>query len=190
MEIPNPFLPEMTFFALAVHSLREELVELADGWAREHDLFVAVERFFPSYHALALPHGCDVAQALAEHEPIRRICLRRGPFIEGAVNERMHLQRNPECLTVVLEPVTDDGLRATALTSRMGDQEGLRRWVDLVRDAAEAMHRGAWAIEPLHGGREAIHDHCHTPGAHELAAAGVPMLSAAGNGVFEFFDLG
>jgi hypothetical protein len=189
MVIPNPFLPEMTAFALPLHGLCEELVEIAATWADEHDLFVALERFFPTYAAIALPQGADVAAAIAEHEPIRRLCLRRGPFFEGAINERQHLTRNPECLTIVLEPVTEDGLRATAMTSRMGDEQRLREWVALVREAALQMHRGAYAIEPEHGGRQHVRDHVHTQGAHDLAAGGVRMLAAAGSAVFEFDDL-
>jgi hypothetical protein len=189
MVIPNPFLPEMTAFALPLHGLREELIAIAATWADEHDLFVALERFFPTYAAVAVPQGANIAAAVAELEPVRRLCLRRGPFYDGAINERQHLVRNPECLTMVLEPVTEDGLRATAVTSRMGDEERLREWVALVREAASQMHRGAYAIEPQHGGRQDIPDHFHTQGAHDLAASGVRMLSAAGTASFEFYDL-
>jgi len=189
MAVPNPFLPEMTWFALSLHAARAELIELVAEWAAEHELFVAIERFFPTYTPFAVPQGADLAAAIAEREPVRRLCLRRGPFFEGAINERQHLVRNPECLTVVLEPVTEDGLRATALTSRMGDEDKLRGWVALVREAALEMHRGAWAIEPTHGGRQHIPDHVHTQGAHELAADGVTMLAATGPAIFEFDDL-
>jgi hypothetical protein len=189
MVIPNPFFPEMTAFALPLHGLREELVELAAAWADEHSLFVALERFFPTYAAIALPQGADVAAAIGELEPVRRLCLRRGPFFEGAINERQHLARNPECLTIVLEPVTEDGLRATAISSRMGDEQRLREWVALVREAALRMHRGAHAIEPEHGGRQHVPEHFHTQGAHDLAAGGVRMLAAAGTAIFEFEDL-
>ena len=49
----------------------------------------------------------------------------------SATNEIEHLVRNPECFVMVLEPLTEDGLRATALTGRMGDEEVLRWWVAL-----------------------------------------------------------
>ncbi len=55
------------------------------------------------------------------------------------------------------------------------------------RRASEPPH-GAWAIDPERGGRKFISEHCHTEGARELAAAGVPMLSSAGNAIFEFGD--
>ena len=60
----------------------------------------------------------------------------------------------------------------------MGDEEVLRWWVGLVRESAADMHRGAWAIDPG-GRRKHVSDHWHTQGAHELAAAGVPMLGVA-----------
>lgn len=189
MQEPNPFLPELLSFALPLHALREELVQIVSGWVHEHDLYLAAERFFPTYAVVALPRRVDVAEALAELEPVRRLSLRRGPFFEGAIDERQHLVRNPECLCVVLEPVSDDGLRATALTCKMGDEGGLREWAALVREAAYKLHRGAFAIDPSNGGRQDVPDHFHTPGAHELAARGVPMLSAAGSATFAFWDL-
>jgi hypothetical protein len=187
--IANPFLPDMTHFALALHATREELVALASGWALSHDLYVAIERFYPTYGALAVPLGGDLATAIAEFEPVRRIGLRRGVFDVGAINAMQHLVRNPETFVMVLEPLTEDGLRATALTSRMGDEDALRWWVGLVREAAADLHPGAWAIDPAGGGRRHVPDHFHTPGAHDLAARGVPMLSAAGSAVFAFDDL-
>jgi hypothetical protein len=189
MEEPSPFVPEMIYFALALHATREELVEIATRWAVEHELHVSAERFFLEYAAVSLPLGADIAEAIVEHEPIRRLNLRRGPFFDGAVDERQHLVRNPECLTIMLEPLTEDGLRATAMTANMGDEAGLREWAALVREVAMGMHRGAWAVEPEHGGRQQVTDHWHTQGAHDLTADGVPMLAANGSAVFEFFDL-
>lgn len=185
---PNPFYPEMMHFALPLHATREELIELAAGWADAHELDVSIERFFPDYLVGAVPRGGDIAAAIAELEPVRRICLRQGPFDIVASNHIQHLSMNRESFTIVLEPLSDDGLRATALASKMGDEDKLRWWVGLVRESAAVMHQGAWAIDPG-GRRKHVHDHWHTQGAHELAAAGVPMLSAAGSAVFEFDDL-
>ncbi|HWC26053.1 MAG TPA: hypothetical protein VG474_05655 [Solirubrobacteraceae bacterium] len=184
----GPFHPVMTHFTLPLHATREELVALAADWAAEHELHVSLERFFPLYSPAALPPRADLESAIAEFEPVRRICLRRGDFDVGATSDVEHLARNPESLAVVLEPLTEDGLRATALTARMGDEEVLRWWVALVRESVSAMHRGATAVAPG-GVRTAIADHLHTAGAHELAAAGVPMLAATGATVFEFDDL-
>jgi hypothetical protein len=184
----NPFHPVMTHFTLALHATREELVALAAGWARAHGLHVGIDRYFPRYSPAALPLGADLEAAVAAYEPVRRICLRRGGFDVSATNEIEHLVRNPGCFVMVLEPLTEDGLRATALTGRMGDEQLLRWWVGLARDAIGAMHRGAWATEPS-GGRTHMPDHVHTIGAHELAADGVPMLAATGSTVFAFDDL-
>ncbi len=116
---------------------------------------------------------------------MRRICLRQSPFDIVASNHVQHVALNRESLTIVLEPVSEDGLRATALASKMGDEEKLRWWVGLVRESAAGMHRGAWAVDPG-GRRKFVSDHWYTNGAYELASAGVPMLSSHGSATFEF----
>jgi hypothetical protein len=184
----NPFYPVMTHFTLPLHATREELIALAASWAVEHELHLSIERYFPRYSPAALPLGADLEAAIAALEPVRRICLRRGGFDVSATNEIDHLIRNPDCFVMVLEPLTEDGLRATALTGRMGDEDILRWWVALVREALGDMHQGAWATAPA-GGRTQLADHVHTVGAHELAADGVPMLAATGGTVFQFYDL-
>jgi hypothetical protein len=185
----NPFHPVMTHFTLPLHATREELIGLAGRWATERDLYVSIERYFPRYNPAALQRGADVAAAIEAFEPVRRICLRRGDFDVNATNEIDHLIRNPESFVIVLEPLSEEGLRATAMTGRMGDPEALRWWVALARrEAIEALHRGASAVVPG-GGRTHIPDHFHTAAAHELAADGVPMLAATGNAVFHFDDL-
>ena len=182
---PNLFYPEMIHFAFALHATREELIDLAASWAAAHELDVSLERFFPDYLVGAIPRGGDVAAAVAEFEPVRRICLRQGPFDIVASNHVQHLAMNRESFSIVLEPVSDDGLRATALASKMGDEDKLRWWVGLVRKSAAGMHRGAWAVEPG-GRRKFVSDHWYTSGAYELAAAGVPMLASHGSAIFEF----
>ncbi|MEA2189971.1 MAG: hypothetical protein QOI73_92 [Solirubrobacteraceae bacterium] len=189
MADPNPFLPEVTAFALTLHATRAELVQIAQRWADVHGFYVAVERFYPTYAAVSLPLAADLAGAVAEQDPVRRLCLRREPFFDGAINERQQTQWNPECLTIVMHSVSDDGLRATALTARSGDIDLLQGWADLVREQALALHRGAYAIEPELGGRQHVPDHFHTQGAHDLAARGVPMLAASGSAIYEFYDL-
>jgi hypothetical protein len=186
---PNPFYPEMTHFALPLHATREELIEIAARWAADHELHVSIERFFPDYLVGAVPIGGDLEAAIAELEPVRRICLRQSPFDIVAINQVQHVSMNAQSFTMVLEPISDDGLRATALASKMGDENALRWWVGLVRETAQDMHRGAWAVEPESGRRLYISEHWHTPGAHDLAAAGVLMLASNGSAVFEFDDL-
>ena len=175
----------MMHFAFALHATREELIELAAGWADAHELHVSLERFFPDYLVAAVPVGGDLTAAIAEFEPVRRICLRQSPFDIVASNHVQHVALNRESLTIVLEPVSEDGLRATALASKMGDEEKLRWWVGIVRESAAAMSRGAWAVEPG-GRRKFVSDHWYTTGAYDLAAAGVPMLASHGSAIFEF----
>ena len=182
---PNLFYPEMMHFALPLHATREELIELATSWADAHELHVSLERFFPDYLVGAVPRGANVAAAIAEFEPVRRICLREAPFDIVASNHVQHVAMNRESFTIVLEPLSEDGLRATALASKMGDEEKLRWWVGLARQSAADWHRGAWAVDPG-GRRKFVSDHWYTAGAYELAAAGVPMLSAHGSAHFEF----
>lgn len=182
---PNLFYPEMMHFALPLHATREELIELASGWAQAHELNVSLERFFPDYLVGAVARGGDLGTAIDEFEPVRRISLREAPFEVIAANHVQHLALNRESFTIVLEPVSEDGLRATALASKMGDEEKLRWWVGLARDAAAAWCRGAWAVEPG-GRRKFVSDHWYTPAAYELFSAGVPMLSSHGNATFEF----
>lgn len=182
----GPFYPEMTHFTLPLHALREELIALAAGWADEHELHVALERFFPTYAAVAILGGDGLGTAVANFDPVRRMCLRREPFDVAPISAQQFLVRNPDCLVMVLEPVTDDGLRATALTSRMADVDLLRWWISLVRRATYGMHRGAWATDPSSGVRQEIPDHVYTEGARELWADGVRMLAATGTAVFDF----
>gem|GEM_PF-1727058 len=183
---PNPFYPEMMHFALALHATRDELIDIAARWAADHELHVSIERFFPDYLVGAVPVGGDLRASIAELEPVRRICLRQAPFEVVAINQIQHVSIHPQSFTMVLEPVSDDGLRATAIASKMGDENVLRWWVGLVREVAEGMHRGAWAVEPETGRRLFVSDHWYTDGARELAAAGVPMLACNGNARFEF----
>jgi hypothetical protein len=186
----NPFNQVMWHFTLPLHATPDELVALAGRWAQEHDLYISVERFFPTYAAAAVPLAGDLASTMAEFHPVRRIGLRRDVFDIDSVSASQHLMRNPETFVIILEPITEDGLRATALQSRMSEQERLRWWIDLAREETVGLHQGATAIDPDAGGRMPVPDHFHTQGAHDLAQAGVPMLASGGNAVFEFDDVG
>ncbi len=186
----NPFNQVMWHFTLPLHATPGELVALAGRWAVQHDLYVSIERFYPVYAAAAVPLAGDLATAIAGFEPVRRIGLRRDVFDVDSISASQHLMRNPETFAMILEPVTEDGLRATALASRMSEQESLRWWIDLAREASVGMHQGATAIDPDGGGRMPVPDHFHTQGAHDLAEAGVPMLASGGNAIFQFDDIG
>jgi len=185
----NLFVPEMTTFLLPFHGERAELIALAQRWAAEHGVFLAVERFYPRYAAGPVPDGLSLAAAIGEFDPVRRLCLRKREFELGAVTPSEFLNRNPESLVIILEPLTDDGLRSTAISARMADLDELRWWIAIVREEYERMHVGAWSTDPETGLRMHLPDHRHMQGAHELAANGVAMLAAAGSAVLEFDDL-
>ena len=78
-------------------------MEMVGLWVPGHALAVPAEGCVPGYEAVSVQLGADIAEASADIEPVRRLSLRRGPFFDGAVNERQHRVRNPECLTIVLE---------------------------------------------------------------------------------------
>lgn len=183
------YVPEMTTFTLPFHGERSELIALAERWMREQGVFVAVERFFPRYGASAVPDGVPLASAVEELGPVRRVCLRKREFELGSITPSEFLNRNPECLVMILEPLTDDGLRSTAISARMEDVEELRWWIALVRVEYEKMHVGAWSTDPESDRRVPVPEHRHMQGAHDLAAAGVPMLAAAGSAIFAFDDV-
>lgn len=183
-------IPEMTTFTLPFHGEHDELVALAQRWVRELGVFVAVERFYPRYGADAVADGTPLASAVRELGPVRRLCLRKREFELGATTPSEFLQRNPECLVIILEPLTDDGLRSTAISARMADVDELRWWIALVRAEYERMHVGAWSSDAATGLRMHVPGHRHTQGAHDLAAGGVRMLAASGGAILDFDDVG
>jgi len=129
--------------------------------------------------------------AIAHLEPVRRICLARGDLELGGgfITTEEFLTVNPDCLAIALEPVTEDGLRETALATLTADRETLAFWLKLVLELDEIMHQGATAVDPRTGSQRYFSSHRHTPGAHELAAGGVPMLACAGDTYFRFADV-
>ncbi len=184
------YTPQMTTFTLPFHGSEAELVALAERWMHDQGVFVALERFYPRYGADTVPDGVALAEAVRELGPIRRMCLRKREFETGSVTPSEFLNRNPESLVIILEPLTDDGLRSTAISARMADVEELRWWIALVREEYERMHVGAWSADAATGLRMHVPEHRHMQGAHDLAASGVPMLAAAGSAIFTFDDVG
>ncbi|MDQ3675382.1 MAG: hypothetical protein M3401_01050 [Actinomycetota bacterium] len=181
----------MTSYELQFHAERDELITIAHGWVQRHELSLVVERFFPEYSPVAILGAVSVREAVDELAPVRRICVGRMELnVEGGfVTPEDFLAINRDCLAIILEPVTDDGLRETALATLTADQDTLEHWMALVLELEEIMHRGATAIDPLTGARMPAPEHRHTPGAHALAADGVTMLACAGPTYFEFDDV-
>jgi hypothetical protein len=181
----------LTIYRMQFHAEREELIEYVAGWVGWHGLSVVAERFFPEYEPVAIPPDVRLRDAIAHLDPVRRVCLARGDLDVGSgfITTEEFMTVNPDCLAIGLEPVTEDGLRETALATLTADRETLAFWMKLVLELDEIMHQGATVVDPLTGSRRLHASHRHTPGAHELASSGVRMLACAGDTYFEFADV-
>jgi hypothetical protein len=176
-------------YRMQFHAEREELIDYIAGWVGWHGLSAVVERFYPEYEPVAVAPGVRLRDAIAELEPVRRICLARGELaLGGFITTEEFLTVNPDCLAIALEPLTEDGLRETALATLTSDDDTLAFWIALVLELDEVMHEGAIAIDPLTGTSRLRPSHRYSPGARELAQRGVPMLACAGDTYFEFAD--
>jgi hypothetical protein len=180
-----------TVYRMQFHAEREELIEYIAGWVGWHGLAVVAERFSPEYEPVVVAPGVRLRQAIADLEPVRRICLAREDLVFGGgfITTEEFMNVNPDCLAIALEPLTEDGLRETALATLTSDPATLEFWMQRVLELDEVMHQGAVAVDPLTGARRWFPGHRHSPGAHELADAGVPMLACAGRTYFEFADV-
>jgi hypothetical protein len=181
----------MVCYELQFHAEHDELLDIAQAWIERDELSVAIERFYPEYMPVGVPKTMDLRAAVAETAPVKRFCLGRTPLnVEGGfITQQDFLAVNRECLAIALEPVSEDGLRETALATFAADERTLEHWVKLVLELEALMHRGATAVDPLTGNRRPAREHRHTPGAHRLAADGVKMLACAGHTYFEFDDV-
>ena len=169
------------------HADPREAVALGVRWAREQDLRAVLERFFPAYRAVEAPTG-EPSAVVESLRKIDRVTLCRASPDLTATNAHEFVSRNTDCLFLSIGSYGDDGLRESALDGVTEEQEILQDWRNLIRDAKSEMHRGARVRNPASGAEETLPGHLHTPGAHQLAAQGVPMLAAAGWNVFEFDD--
>jgi hypothetical protein len=181
----------LTVYRMQFHAEREELIAYIAGWVGWHGLAVVAERFFPEYEPVAIPAGVRLRDAIADLEPVRRVCLARGDLDIGGgfITTEDFMTVNPDCLAIALEPVTEDGLRETALATLTADRETLSFWLKLVLELDEILHQGATAIDPRTSRQRYFAGHRHTPGAHGLAVRGVRMLACAGDTYFQFADV-
>jgi hypothetical protein len=181
----------MTVYTMQFHAEREELIEYIAGWVGWHGLSVVAERFFPEYEPVVVNPDMPLREAIAELEPVRRVCLVREDLAFGGslITTEEFMTINRDCFAIALEPVTEDGLRETALATLTSDAETLEFWLARVLELDEVMHQGAMFVDPATDTTMFLPSHRHTPGAHELARKGVPMLACAGDGHFEFADL-
>jgi hypothetical protein len=181
----------MTVYRMQFHAEREELIEYIAGWVGWHGLSVVAERFFPEYEPVALPQDVPLREAIAELEPVSRVCLSREDLIFGGslITTEEFMTINRDCHAIALEPVNEHCLRETALATLTSDPETLDFWLQRVLELDEVMHQGAVLMDPQSDTTLFLPSHRHTPGAHELAVRGVPMLACAGPGYFEFADV-
>jgi hypothetical protein len=169
------------------HAAPDEALGLATQWARDHDLTVVAEQFFPDYQAVAVPGG-EVSGMGGKLTRVDRVALcRRDPDL-AATAAHEFVSRNPGCLFLSIGPRDDDGLRESALGGATDDDDTLRAWRRIVKQAKAGMHQGAAVRNPHSGVAQRVPKHLHTPGAHELAEQGVTMLAAAGWNRYEFDD--
>lgn len=173
------------------HAERAELIDCVAGWVRWHGLSVVIERFYPEYEPVLLEGKFKLRCAIDALEPVRQICLVRGEvdIPDDLITTEQFMTVYPDCLAIALEPVTEDGLRETALATISSDPEVLAFWMKLVLELDEIMHKGAVVIDPLNGRQHYFPEARHTPAAHDLALSGVRMLACAGDSYFEFGDL-
>jgi hypothetical protein len=175
----------MAKISLQFHGDPTELQELAATWAREFNLNMAVEQFFPDYRAIPVVDA-DLG-TVPDSLKVRRVSFGLEPLDVGASSAHDFMARNPHSLTLTLETPTSEGLRQSALGAMTEDEESLRTWRRVIRKAKASMHKGASVVNPHSGARQQVKDHYYTDGAWRLArSGGIKMLAAAGWNRFEF----
>jgi hypothetical protein len=169
------------------HAADSEMLEWAVRWATDNDWNVVVERFFPSYRAVACsPRDLQaVARSIGE---VRRVSIGpRKPMLDIATSHKL-VGANPDRLWMLLGGLGDEGLREASVSGGTQDVATLKTWRGLLRIANAEMHAGA-RVHGLSGESAAAPSHRHTIGAHRLAESGVTMLAVAGSVRYEFDDL-
>lgn len=173
---------------LQFHVAPREAVSLALGWAEEAGLRAVLEHDFPTYRTLEVSVGADIdATTLAG---IGRVALLNGMPDLTATTANEFVARNTDVLYLSIGRLTDEGLREAGLGGTTADRDLIARWRVVVRAAKKPMHVGATVRNPHSGAQMHLPRHCHTPGAHDLAARGVPMLAVGGWVEYFFDDIG
>jgi hypothetical protein len=169
------------------HATDSEMLEWAVRWATDNDWNVVVERFFPSYRAVACPPE-ELQAVVPSIGDIRRVSVgSREPTLDIATTHKL-VEANPDRLWMLLGGLSDEGLREASIAGGTEDPQTVRTWRRLLRSANAEMHAGARLHGPT-GESAAAPSHRHTIGAHRLAQSGVTMLAGAGSVRYEFDDL-
>lgn len=175
----------MVMISLQFHGDAAELLALAETWAREFNLNMAVEQLFPDYRAI--PVADADLRTVPDSLKVRRVSFGLEPLDVGASTAQDFMARNPDSLTLMLGTPSFEGLRQSALGAVTDDETSLRTWRRVMRKAKASMHKGASVVNPRSGARQHVKDHYYTDGAWRLARSGVKMLAAAGWNRFEFY---
>lgn len=175
----------MSKVSLQFHATPDELLALASTWAAEHDLRMAVERFFPKIRFIAV-HGTELGSAIQLHLDgvWNRIWFSKTP-LEIDYSTDPPFAGKPECMALVAGNMTPDGLRESALGAVSVDNMALRTWRIVIKAAKCTLLTGAWVLNPATGARQRLAGHYFTEGALALSQSGVKMLAVAGWNEFQ-----
>ena len=174
----------MAKLSLQFHATADELVAWAADWALEHELQMAVERFFPETRCVAV-EGTDVTSALEKLGGTwNRIWFSKKPLaIDPLVD--LPFGGESECMVLSAGSMTGDGLRESAVGAVSVDPSALRTWRRIIKSAKKHLRKGASVFNPVSGARQRQENHYFTEGALEASLDGVKMLAAAGWNQFE-----
>jgi len=167
------------------HGTQEEVLQMAIGWAKNFDLSVSFEKFFPDYF-VDLIEEKDMGRLGLEVGNIRRIALSLNRIEIDATSPIEFLDKNPDCFVLTLGQANENELRESSATAMTNDDESLSTWKKIIRQAKSEMKKGACVFNPANNVRVVAKNHWYTKGALELANAGVKMLAAAGWVEYEF----
>jgi hypothetical protein len=173
---------------LQFHAHPQEALDLAFQAAAKYELRVALEEFFPRYHASSPAPG-NARSAADELDQLDRIALATRGFDVTASSSLEFMTLNPGCLVILLGRLDTAGLRESVLSAWTEDEHDLALWRKIVKEARASMHDGATVVNPHLGATEPAPRHPHTSGAHRMARAGVKMPALAGWNEFVFDDL-
>jgi hypothetical protein len=172
--------------SLQFHGEPTELLEMAAKWARDHQLSMAVEQFWPDARVVPVPDG-DLA-AIPESMRVDRVWLSVKPLdTYGPADE--FADRNPDPLVLTLGKLSPDGLEESMAGAVTDDDAIMRVWRKILRKTRSELHKGAAVVNRRTGNRGEYPHHAYTEGALRLARDGVKMLVFSGNAnEYEFYE--
>lgn len=169
---------------LQLHATPAELLELAEKWALDHDLSVALERFLPDRKVVVATDRV-LAGVTRQLGRVNRLVL----AIDGLTlptSARADVgSLNPDCLTVTIGDLENNCLRVSAIAAYPDNAHAGRIWSSVVRQFKRTLSHGAWVKNPATGATGFYPHHYFTPGAKRLQSEGVTMLAIAGWGEYE-----